>query len=135
LTEYRIGTPAFEYDQGDTQMASFTMVRKDYPEAKAATVWQKYAAFRTLFVDGRHDKAANSVDVIIRGEWPSAYNGDGLFLRYNGGANVTAFGFDEVEITWKDSTTGKTEVIKLPLCPTEDTGWDEITFITTFKRD
>ncbi len=109
-------------------MATFYIQRREAPLLTPRLLVYKSQAFRTLYCG--FGQADPQLIIEVRGRWPSAYNGDGLFLEYQGGV-VTNIGSKYVTLKYRDSSTGEHETIKVELCPTPDTGFTEIMFMTS----
>lgn len=112
-------------------MATYYIYRKDIPGTLSPLLLEHYAkAFRTLYCPGMTgDKSKPELEIVIKGEWPDAFGGDGLWLRNNGGAKVVKIGRKFVTLEYKDEMN-KVEQVQVELTPRNGTGFTEIMFIT-----
>jgi len=108
-------------------MATYYITRKDSPLLTPRLLAYKAQAFRTLYSGIL--KSDPQLVIQVRGRWPDAYGGDGLFLEYSN-ALITDIGRKYVEVKYRDDMTGEYQAIRLELCPTNDTGFTEIMFMT-----
>lgn len=107
-------------------MATYYIYRKDIPGTLSPLLLEHYAkAFRTLYCGMRAGHP--ELKMVIRGEWPDAFNGDGLYLKYSN-AEIVEIGRKYVTVEFKNDE-GQLERAKLELTPGRDKGFTEIMFI------
>lgn len=106
-------------------MATFYIQRKDTPYLTVGTLTTKAAAFRTLYCGPFTTDP--KLKIYIRGEWPEQFKGAGLWAR-NSALEVVSIGKKFIWVTWSDD--GQARKAKVDLCPTNDTGFTEIMFMT-----
>ena len=105
-------------------MATYYIYRKDRPGLTASYLDGLAHSFRHLYCGPFQDSP--KLKIVVRGEWPD-HGRDGLFL--SSGAEVTEVGRKLVTVLWSEN--GQEYSAKIKLCPTSDTGYREIMFITT----
>jgi hypothetical protein len=114
-------------------MATFTLQRSDKPDLTAKEIGSLFVAFSKLYVGSeRWQHPYARID--IKGNWPAAYKGDGLYLNYSDAAVVSTLR-NVLTIKWREYGTDHWHYVKLPAAPTADTGWAELTFITLLRKD
>lgn len=108
-------------------MATYYIYRKDKPFYGTRQLEAHARAFRTLYCGIM--KTDPELEIIIKGEWPDAFGGDGLWLRNNSGAKVVKIGRKFITLEYKDEMN-KVEQVQVELTPRNGTGFTEIMFIT-----
>lgn len=106
-------------------MATFYLTRKDFPALTLGTLTTKATAFRTLYC------GASPTDpkllMFIRGDWPEQFKGAG-FWSSTSKTEIVSIGRKFLTVRFEDD--GVKRFLRLTLCPTNDTGFTEIMFMT-----
>lgn len=114
-------------------MATYTIYRSVEGTIDCAELKQRLQAFHILY-SGPFRRGHEKVDIMVRGQWPDAFNGDGLYLTYNTGVGrIVHIGTKLVTIEFTDHQH-KTEQVKLELTTSPTDGYIEIQFITMPKE-
>lgn len=106
-------------------MASYFIGRENAQDLTPARLKELVEAFKTLHCspDGG-EGFYPQVKIIIRGEWGNN-GGDGLFLKYNGGAEIVRIGRKYVTVCWANQWYDN-EYAQVELCPAADEGFSQI---------